>query len=87
MRKLAADPEINDEAVGFHAQQAVEKWLKAVIASRAEKFEHTHDLRRLIALLRLDSLPAPFDTRQVVALTEGEGRAWTRKRRDLAADR
>lgn len=29
MRKLASDPEIDDEAVGFHAQQAIEKWLKA----------------------------------------------------------
>jgi hypothetical protein len=28
MRKLASDPEIDDEAVGFHAQQAVEKWLR-----------------------------------------------------------
>jgi hypothetical protein len=32
MRRLASDPEIDDEAVGFHAQQAIEKWLKAVMA-------------------------------------------------------
>lgn len=25
MRRLASDPEIDDEAVGFHAQQAIEK--------------------------------------------------------------
>jgi Uncharacterized conserved protein related to C-terminal domain of eukaryotic chaperone, SACSIN len=60
----------DDEVVGFHAQQAVEKWLKAVVASRGEDFEHTHDLRRLIALAGLDSGEPPFDTRQAVALTE-----------------
>ncbi len=31
MRKLADDSEIADEIIGFHAEQAVEKWLKAVI--------------------------------------------------------
>jgi hypothetical protein len=32
MRRLASDPEIDDEAVGFHAQQEIEKWIKAVMA-------------------------------------------------------
>jgi HEPN domain-containing protein len=70
MRKLTADPEMDDEVVGFHAQQAVEKWLKAVVASRGENFEHTHDLRRLLSLARLDSTNSPFDIGEVVALTE-----------------
>jgi HEPN domain-containing protein len=47
--RLLADAEISDEIVGFHAQQAVEKWLKAVLGSRGIEFEYTHDLRRLIA--------------------------------------
>lgn len=70
MRKLAADPEMNDEVVGFHAQQAAEKWLKAVLASRGVDFEYTHDLRRLIGLAGLASIDSPFDTRQAIALTE-----------------
>jgi HEPN domain-containing protein len=45
VRKLSTDSEVDDESVGFHAQQAVEKWLKAVVASRGEDFEYTHDLR------------------------------------------
>lgn len=49
MRELAGNPEISDEIVGFHAQQAVEKWLKAVLGSQGVEFEYTHDLRRLIA--------------------------------------
>lgn len=32
--KLAEDPEVADESVGFHAQQAVEKALKAVLEDR-----------------------------------------------------
>jgi HEPN domain-containing protein len=40
--KLAADREIDDEVVGFHAQQAVEKCLKAVLAKhRIEIQKHT----------------------------------------------
>lgn len=30
VRLMAPDAGISDEIVGFHAQQAVEKWLKAV---------------------------------------------------------
>lgn len=70
MHTLAADSEIDDESVGFHAQQAVEKWLKAVVASRGDDFEHTHDLRHLIALAGLDPAESPFDIQQVIGLTE-----------------
>jgi HEPN domain-containing protein len=71
VRKLSTDLEVDDESIGFHAQQAVEKWLKAVVASRGEDFEYTHDLRRLVALARLDSIAQPpFDIKQAVALTE-----------------
>ncbi|HXR60842.1 MAG TPA: HEPN domain-containing protein [Solirubrobacterales bacterium] len=49
MQLLAKNQEISDEIIGFHAQQAVEKWLKAVLGSRGVEFEYTHDLHRLIA--------------------------------------
>jgi len=72
MRKLAGDEEIADDAVGFHAQQAIEKWLKAVIASRGEDFEYTHDIRHLIVRAKLEPGEAgqPFDIRQAINLTE-----------------
>ena len=70
MREFAGSAEITDEIVGFHAQQAIEKWLKAVVASRGEEFEYTHDLRHLIDLVGLEPADAPFDVRQVIALTE-----------------
>lgn len=34
MRRLVPDPKIDDEAMGFHAQQAIEKCFKAVMARR-----------------------------------------------------
>jgi HEPN domain-containing protein len=52
MRRLASDPEIDDEAVGFHAQQAIEKWLKAVMALHGLEEVRIHDLGRLLELLR-----------------------------------
>lgn len=67
---LAANPDIPDEIVGFHAQQAIEKWLKAVIADRGETFEHTHDLRRLVNLAAQGLDEAPFDADAVIALTQ-----------------
>ena len=70
MQWLASEPEISDEIVGFHAQQAVEKWLKAVLGSRGIEFEYTHDLRRLIGEVMAAVGEFPFDFPEVVALTE-----------------
>jgi HEPN domain-containing protein len=60
MRRLASDPEVDDEAVGFHAQQAVEKWLKAVIAARGLSDKKTrHDLGRLLEILAEGKVDPP----------------------------
>jgi HEPN domain-containing protein len=40
--------EVADVLVCFHAQQAVEKALKAVLAAHGVEFAHRHDLRVLI---------------------------------------
>jgi HEPN domain-containing protein len=70
MQLLASNPEISDEIIGFHAQQAVEKWLKAVLGARGIEFEYTHDLHRLITEVTAAVGEFPFDTSEVVALTE-----------------
>lgn len=49
-RALAADPDQQDDVVGFHAQQVVEKAMKAVLALRGLEIPRTHDL---VLLLRL----------------------------------
>ena len=44
------DPPAHD-AVCFHAQQAAEKYLKAVLAERVTRFPKVHDLTRLLDLI------------------------------------
>jgi HEPN domain-containing protein len=68
--ELAANPDISDEIVGFHAQQAVEKWLKAEIAARRERFKYTHDLRRLLNLAIADGPPPAVDRDSLIELTQ-----------------
>ena len=68
MNKLALDPEAADEVIGFHAQQAVEKLLKAVLNIRAVAYRRTHDLMTLIDLLRESGPPLPPDLEDVCRL-------------------
>jgi HEPN domain-containing protein len=70
LRELEGNPEIADSILGFHAQQAIEKWIKAVLASKGVDFEYTHDLRHLIGLIETAGLPFPLDTPEVVMFTE-----------------
>lgn len=50
---------VSDSPVGFHAQQAVEKTLKAAIASRGLEFPFTHDLGVLMQLCEDAGLELP----------------------------
>lgn len=58
-RILADNPDIDDESVGFHAQQTVEKCLKAILAKYQIEFRKTHDLFELLSLIRSQRLPEP----------------------------
>jgi HEPN domain-containing protein len=49
---LKEEPEAHLSIVCFHAQQAMEKSLKAVLFSRQIEFERIHDLVQLAQLLR-----------------------------------
>lgn len=70
LREFAANVDIADTVLGFHAQQAIEKWLKAVLARNTVDFEYTHDLRHLVALIEGARIDFPFNTPAVVRLTE-----------------
>jgi hypothetical protein len=52
-------PHLSDSILGFHAQQAVEKLIKALLAQLNVDFEKTHDLERLQTVLAAlgESLP------------------------------
>jgi len=56
---LADSPDVDDEPVGFHAQQAVEKCLKSILALHRVPFRKTHDLDELLDLLIEHNLPQP----------------------------
>jgi HEPN domain-containing protein len=59
VERLAPDREIADSVVGFHAQQAAEKALKAVLASCGDEFPWTHDLRHLMERLEAIGMRLP----------------------------
>jgi hypothetical protein len=67
--KLADDSEIADDVIGFHAQQAVEKLLKAVLANRNVEYPRVHDIDRLVDLLEAHDGSLPPEARQLDELT------------------
>lgn len=69
LRVLAADSRTADETLGFHAQQAVEKCLKAVLILHVVEFRKTHALDELIDLLKKHELPVPPDADELDMLT------------------
>lgn len=60
---------VSDSPVGFHAQQAVEKALKAALASRDLEFPFTHDLGLLMQLCEDAGFELPVDLAEADHLT------------------
>jgi len=69
LHKLIPDPASPDEAIGFHAQQAVEKMLKAVLALHAIRFGKVHELAHLLDLLHEKSISFPKNFEEFDRLT------------------
>jgi HEPN domain-containing protein len=59
VRKVSSDTDIADAIVGFHAQQAVEKLIKAVLAARGVAFMKSHALSYLVGLVEESEIEAP----------------------------
>ncbi len=66
---LDRDERVSDSPVGFHAQQAVEKCLKAAIASRGLEFPFTHDVGLLMQLCEDAGFELPADLAEADRLT------------------
>jgi HEPN domain-containing protein len=66
---LDKDERVSDSPVGFHAQQAVEKALKAAIANRDLEFPFTHDLGALMQLCEDAGLELPANLIEADRLT------------------
>jgi HEPN domain-containing protein len=69
LERLSADPATPDEVLGFHAQQAVEKMMKAALTNRAIRYGRTHDLTDLLNLLHEHQFSLPADLEEVKQLT------------------
>lgn len=68
LEKLAYDPEVPDDLIGFHAQQALEKLLKAALAYVGVAPPRIHDLGELLALLGDAGLSPPASASEARAL-------------------
>ncbi len=69
LAKLLSDPEIDDETIGFHAQQAVEKLLKAWLARLGVDYPKVHRLEALVDLLEANGKQLPEDLPDLGKLT------------------
>jgi HEPN domain-containing protein len=69
IRKVSPDTDIADAIIGFHAQQAVEKLIKAVLAARGVAFMKSHALSYLIGLVEENKIEAPESLTQADVLS------------------
>ncbi len=69
VRKVSPDADIADAIIGFHAQQAVEKLIKAVLSARGVAFMKSHALSYLIGLVQENGIEAPQDLSEADVLS------------------
>jgi HEPN domain-containing protein len=69
LHALADHSDVPDHVVGFLAQQAIEKSLKAVLTARRVPFERSHDIDYLCGLIEDDGLDLTDDLKAAVSLT------------------
>lgn len=68
VERLGPDRAAPGWVVGFHAQQAVEKAIKAALCARAVAYPRTHNLEMLIELAVSQGIPAPPNREAIVRL-------------------
>jgi hypothetical protein len=67
--QVLASAQVSDEIVGFHCQQAAEKYLKAVLSEMGVAFHRTHNLRQLMDMLSDARHAVPSDLDDLDTLT------------------
>ncbi len=68
-RTLRANPDVLPEQAGFHAQQAAEKAIKAVLLARNVNFPYTHDLEDLVNEVTSHAMAAPTELEEAKTLS------------------
>lgn len=69
MEILVDDYTISNDAVGFHAQQAAEKLLKALLVLYEQDYPRSHDLNVLISLLARINIFLPIELQTMADLS------------------
>jgi len=69
VERLLGDRDVDDDTLGFHAQQAAEKLLQAVLTSRNVDYPRTHNLGVLIELLAGNGIELPDECADIDRLT------------------
>lgn len=67
---IGEEKNFDNSIFGFHAQQAVEKLLKALLAIRNLEFRKTHDLSILVAQIKESRLEFPETFFELTELTD-----------------
>ncbi len=66
--KLGEDLDVPDDLIGFHAQQALEKLLKAALAQAGVAPPRIHDLGKLLSLLADSGMTPPVSMEEARAM-------------------
>ena len=66
---VGLDPTFADMIVGFHAQQAIEKLIKAVLSHNQIAYPRVNDLDRLLHLLEAEQITQPPGAQQLGSFT------------------
>ena len=69
LQRMLSDPGFSERVFGFHAQQATEKALKALLTLHSVEYPKTHDLRSLAGLLADHAIDLPEEVDAVLGLT------------------
>ena len=69
LERLLSYRDVDDDTLGFHAQQAAEKLLKAALAVRGLDYPRTHNLGALVELLSKASVTLPEGLADIDRLT------------------
>jgi HEPN domain-containing protein len=69
VRKVCSDADVADAIVGFHAQQAAEKLIKAVLATHGVTFAKSHALSYLIGLAEENNIESPDELSEADVLS------------------
>lgn len=69
LKILIEKQEVADEIIGFHAQQVVEKVLKAILSFKSIEYRKTHDIAELIDIINDNGIDVPESIEETIDLT------------------